>query len=237
VTIISVDGAKPDAEMAKKYGMRYVHLPITYSGVKDSEGRSIAKAISELPGPIYLHCHHGKHRSAAAVAVACVMNGSLKPAQADSVLQTFGTGENYKGLWRDARSAKPLALQEMEALKVEYVEAAKIPALAERMVEVDHVWDEMKALQKNGWKPLADKPKLDAAHEALQLQEHLRESGRGPDAGGRPPEFHKLLTDGDVGAGELHKALSATPVDVAAAEAAFKRVAATCTGCHKAYRD
>jgi protein tyrosine phosphatase (PTP) superfamily phosphohydrolase (DUF442 family) len=236
-TIISVDGAKPDAETARRFGMRYVHLPITYSGVKTEEGRQIAKALAELPGPVYVHCHHGKHRSAAAVAVACVLSGSLKPEQAESVLETFGTGANYKGLWKSARDARRMDAGVLADVKVEYVEAAKIPALAERMVEIDKFWETMKALQKNGWRPLPDQPRLDAAHEALQLQEHLRESGRGPDAGGRPPEFHKLLTDGDEGAGHLHKALSAKPVDVAGAEAAFKRVATSCTTCHKAYRD
>src|SRR5688500_19183961 len=29
-TIISVDGAAPDVETARKYGIRYVHLPIKY---------------------------------------------------------------------------------------------------------------------------------------------------------------------------------------------------------------
>src|SRR5262245_49209462 len=60
-TIISVDGAKPDIELAHKYGMRYVHIPIGYDGVPDDKSRAIAKAIDELPGPIYVHCHHGKH--------------------------------------------------------------------------------------------------------------------------------------------------------------------------------
>jgi len=32
-TVISVDGAKPDIERARRYGMRYVHLPIGYAGV------------------------------------------------------------------------------------------------------------------------------------------------------------------------------------------------------------
>lgn len=31
-TIISVDGGKPDAETARKYGMRYIHIPIGYDG-------------------------------------------------------------------------------------------------------------------------------------------------------------------------------------------------------------
>src|SRR5438105_4959917 len=73
-TIISVDGAKPDVERAHRFGLRYVHLPIGYDGVSPDEGRAIAKAIDEVEGPVYVHCHHGKHRSAAAVAVACVMN-------------------------------------------------------------------------------------------------------------------------------------------------------------------
>ncbi len=236
-TIVSVDGAKPDADAAKKFGMRYVHLPITYSGVTTDEGQRIAKALAELEGPIYLHCHHGKHRSAAAVAVACVLNGSLKPEQAESVLETFGTGENYKGLWKAARDARPMGKKELDAVKVEYVEAAKIDALAERMVEVDHVWDDMKALQKSGWKSVPGKPDFDAAHEALQLQEHLRESSRGGDVGSRPAEFFTMLNESEAGAAALHKALSARPVDITAAEVAFKTVAASCTSCHKAYRD
>src|SRR3954463_15343720 len=63
-TIVSVEGGKPDVDRAKKYGLRYVPLPITYSTVTDDEGKRIGKALSELEGPIYVHCHHGKHRSA-----------------------------------------------------------------------------------------------------------------------------------------------------------------------------
>src|SRR4051812_11985448 len=32
-TLISVDGVKPDVAQAKKFGMRYVHLPHGYDGV------------------------------------------------------------------------------------------------------------------------------------------------------------------------------------------------------------
>jgi hypothetical protein len=169
--------------------------------------------------------------------VACVLNGSLKPEQAESVLETFGTGANYKGLWQAARDARPMDAKALGDVKVEYAESAKIAALAERMVEVDHVWDDMKALQKNGWKGHPDKPDFDAAHEALQLQEHLREASRGSDVGKRPAEFFTMLADSEAGAEALHKALSKNPADTAGAETAFKRVAASCTQCHKAYRD
>lgn len=68
-TIITVDGAKPDVERAKKFSMRYVHLPIGYDGVPADQGLRLAKAVRDLPGLIYMHCHHGKHRSPAAAVV------------------------------------------------------------------------------------------------------------------------------------------------------------------------
>src|SRR5262245_42817749 len=65
-TVISVDGMKPDVETAKKHGLRYVHLPHGYDGVPSERVLELAKAVRELPGLIYIHCHHGKHRSPAA---------------------------------------------------------------------------------------------------------------------------------------------------------------------------
>ena len=41
----------------------------------------IATAVQTLPGPIYIHCHHGKHRSPAASAAACVGAGLIEPAE------------------------------------------------------------------------------------------------------------------------------------------------------------
>src|SRR5262245_58106552 len=78
-TIISVDGATPDIETAKKHGLRYVHLPHGYDGIPRSRANELAKAVRDLPGPIYIHCHHGKHRSPAAATVACVAAGLVDP--------------------------------------------------------------------------------------------------------------------------------------------------------------
>ena len=236
-TIITVDGARPDVEMARKYGMAYVHLPFGYDGVPAAQGMAIAKAIEEKPGPIYLHCHHGKHRSAAAAAVACVGNRTLKPEQAESVLRTFGTGANYKGLWRDARVAKPMDPAELKALKVDFAETAQLPPTAQAMVAVDAHWDHLKLTRKAGWAAPADHPDLDPAHEALQLQELLHEMRRSDSAHGRVPDYLRLLTEGEAQSAALRAALSAKPIDKAGADAAFARIAASCTACHKEHRD
>src|SRR2546423_13601111 len=40
-TVISVDGARPDVERARKFALRYVHLPIGYDGVPREQGLRI----------------------------------------------------------------------------------------------------------------------------------------------------------------------------------------------------
>ena len=65
-TIISVDGAMPAVELA-----RYVHLPIGYDAVPPSRAAELVKAAQGSDGPLYVHCHHGKHRGPAAAATVC----------------------------------------------------------------------------------------------------------------------------------------------------------------------
>jgi protein tyrosine phosphatase (PTP) superfamily phosphohydrolase (DUF442 family) len=244
-TIITVDGAAPDVETARRHGLRYVHLPIGYDDVSPEEGLAIAKAIDELPGPIYVHCHHGKHRSAAAVAVACVVNGRLKPAQAESVLKTFGTGENYKGLWASALAARPVEKRVLDAVKVDYVETAKVPPMAEAMVAIDQTLDRLKLAAASGWRTPAGHPDVDPPHEALQLTEKLRELGRTDDVRrDRPDPFRDLLGHGEAEAQSLQDALAAWSKQghavarpPATLDAALKSVTSSCAACHKAYRD
>jgi protein tyrosine phosphatase (PTP) superfamily phosphohydrolase (DUF442 family) len=243
-TVISVDGATPDVAAARRHGLRYVHLPIGYDDVAPEEGLAIAKAIDELPGPIYVHCHHGKHRSAAAVAVACVVGGHLEPGQAESVLKTFGTGENYKGLWASARAARPVEKSVLDAVKADYVETSKVPPMAEAMVAIDQTLDRLKLAAASGWRAPPGHPDVDPPHEALQLAEKLRELGRTDDVRReRPDAFRALLGHGEGEAQSLRDALAAWSkrgkADKAPASlnVALQKVTSSCAACHKAYRD
>lgn len=245
-TVISVDGAQPDVETARRHGLRYVHLPIGYDEVSTEEGMAIARAIDELDGPIYVHCHHGKHRSAAAVAVACVMNGRLKPEQAESVLKTFGTGENYKGLWASALGARPIDQRELTAVKVDYREHAKPSTLVDAMVSIEKTFDHLKLAQKAGWRAPPEHPDLDPPHEALQLMEQLRELGRTDVIRSRPVRFRQLFHENEQAARRLHEALirgktsgpsGTAPPAWAEADALLGTTAASCTTCHRSFRD
>jgi protein tyrosine phosphatase (PTP) superfamily phosphohydrolase (DUF442 family) len=236
-TIISVDGAKPNVEAARKHGMRYVHMPIGYDKITPTDGQALAKAITELPGPIYLHCHHGKHRSAAAVAVACVYNATLDPAQSELVLKTFGTGANYKGLWQSAKDARPLDPAILRDLKIEYRERADIGDLAEAMVGADSHFDHLKQIQQSGWTTPSDHPDLDPAHEALLVQEHLAEAARLRSVTTRPSGFRQLLTQSEAQVTQLTAVLQATPIEKNLADRRFVGATESCNTCHAQYRD
>ena len=105
-SIISVDGRTPDVELARKFGLRYVHLPIGYDSVPVARSLQLAKAFQEFDGPTYIHCHHGMHRGPAAAATACVVAGLFNNDEALAAMKKAGTGDNYIGLWHSARTAK-----------------------------------------------------------------------------------------------------------------------------------
>ncbi len=192
-TIISVDGAKPDAEAARRHGLRTVHLPIGYDGVPKERALELAKAIEELEGPIYIHCHHGQHRGPAAAVVACVVAGKMDNVQAVDTMKTLGTGLQYIGLWAsasEARKAEPAILQR---LTVDFREAVPMPPLAEAMVGIDVVFDRLQRCATSGWKRPSDHPDLDPPHEALRLREIFYEIMRTDDFKARPAEFRARM--------------------------------------------
>src|SRR3954469_16937766 len=43
MTIISVDGTKPDVERARRFDLRYVHLPVGYGGITRDRQLTLAR--------------------------------------------------------------------------------------------------------------------------------------------------------------------------------------------------
>jgi protein tyrosine phosphatase (PTP) superfamily phosphohydrolase (DUF442 family) len=236
-TIVSVDGARPDVATARKYGLRYVHLPHGYDGIPQERMRELAKAVRDLPGPIYIHCHHGKHRSPAAAAAACVVTGDLKADQALEVLKTAGTSPNYRGLFASVQAARPIAADELDNLNVKFHETEKLPPLADAMIAVEHHHDHLKAIAAADWKTPPDHPDLDPPHEALLLAEQFSELLRTDAVQGHPAEFAKLLRDGEQAAYELELSLRTDPRDAERNNGAFATISANCQACHQQFRD
>ncbi|MGE0757260.1 MAG: hypothetical protein AB7F89_08400 [Pirellulaceae bacterium] len=240
-TIISVDGAQPDVDLARKFGLRYVHLPHGYDGIPESRSRELAKAVRDLPGPVYVHCHHGKHRSPAAATVACVAVGFLDPSQAVSVLKTAGTSESYRGLYQSAAAARRLDPRELNELAIEFRESVELPPLAEAMVAIENVHDHLKEMADNAWGAVPRHPDLTAAHEALLLREHFTELLRTEATRRQPEAFQQMVRESELAARTLEQVLEDASLDeamrAARARAAFDDVSRNCLACHRQFRD
>jgi len=157
-TIVSVDGARPNLDMAEKFGIAYVHIPIGYDGISKHAGDSLTRVAREMDGPIYLHCHHGKHRGPAAAAIVSLADGTSDQKAARRILQIAGTGRQYTGLYRVVET---FAVPAADAKLPELVSVAEVEPMAEIMARVDRHFD-----------ALREEPQ---PHDALMIEEAFRE--------------------------------------------------------------
>jgi protein tyrosine phosphatase (PTP) superfamily phosphohydrolase (DUF442 family) len=238
-TILSVDGSRPDVDRARGFGMRYIHLPIGYEGIKQDQVLKLARAVRDLPGPIYIHCHHGKHRSpAAAAAVQICLDEKCTVAQAVEIMKRAGTDPRYSGLFATPRDVKRPTAKDLDMVSADFKEVVEIPVLAKAMVQIDQHWDNLTLIKKAGWKTPKEHPDLDPPHEALQVWEYYRELARSPATQNRPADFRAWLADSEEAAKQLENELRERPKsDSTSVDEAFQRLRALCTRCHAKYRD
>jgi protein tyrosine phosphatase (PTP) superfamily phosphohydrolase (DUF442 family) len=256
-TVISVDGAIPEVEKAKARGMRYVHLPIGYDGFDDARKGQLVRAVRDLAKPIYLHCHHGKHRSAGAAGTVGVSLGWITNDVAIARMKVSGTAEGYKGLWACTAKAAPMMSALIDAASADFPEVTKPDSMTAAMVTIDEVFDRLKIVEKNAWVVPKDHPDLAPAADAGKLADLYRlladdshVTALADDAA--RTDFRALLAAGSERAGALETMLAAgAPKSTGVAEsdeaaiaehrkklsAAMKQITANCKDCHVKYRD
>jgi len=234
-TIISVDGAKPDVERARKFGMRYIHLPIGYNGVPEKQALRITRAIRDFPGLVYIHCHHGKHRGPAAAAVARIcLDEQCTVASAIDFMKKAGTDKRYTGLFDSVKSTKRPTKAELDKVPQDFPEVAKVSVLAQAMVEIDEQWEQLKLVKKAGWKVSPDHPDIDPPRVASILGQHYRDAEKSV---AMRTELSDWLADAARNAQQLEKLLRQMKTDSPTLEQTFQRIGMDCARCHQKYRD
>jgi hypothetical protein len=228
-TIITVDGAKPNVALAHKYGIRYVHLPHGYDGIPVETANKLVKAAKEFEGPIYIHCHHGKHRGPAAAAVVCEGIAGWTPQAAENWLKVAGTAPDYDGLYRSVRENKPPTEEQLAKISTDFPESTEISALVDTMVEIDQRLDRLKELMKTS--------DMKARSEAVLLWEQIREAQRLPESAKHGQKFMDKLRQSEEAARSLSDALKSAPIGAGDPRTAMNRVIHSCASCHKEYRD
>ena len=128
-TVISVDGARPDLEDAHKHGIRYVHLPMGYDGMTREQALKAAKAVRDLPGPVYIHCHKGTLRGPTAAAVVRLfLDDGCTVDQALDGMKLAGFDLRYSGLWAAPKELKRPTAKELDEVAADFPEARRRPA-------------------------------------------------------------------------------------------------------------
>ncbi|TWU60754.1 hypothetical protein Poly51_10350 [Rubripirellula tenax] len=226
-TIISVDGARPDVESADRHGLRYIHLPHGYDGIRSTRAKELAKAILELPTPIYIHCHHGKHRSPAAAAVACITSGRMTPDDGIELLRIAGTGAEYVGLYQAVERAQAVDVDELKSIQTDFLPQAPVPPLTTWMVELEQTFDQLATLVKSG-------DREQSIPQAVLLREHFTELLRGEHGNDAAQEFRKRFARSLEKSNELESAIRSGSPD---SPAILSQIKSECMSCHQAHRD
>lgn len=231
-TVVSVDGAVPRVEAAHAHELYYVHLPIGYDRVPAETGLALARVAREATGPIYVHCHHGKHRGPAAAAVTCIAAGKMTSRDALKILEAAGTGREYAGLWRDVEAyAAPAAGEPLPDL----VEIAQVDSLTAAMAQVDRLFDELKLCRDAGWKSPPGHADLSPAQAALLVREALHEALRTTPADRYDDSFREWLAAAEVLSQQIETDVGASNLEGASAQ--LKALEASCKQCHAKYRN
>lgn len=232
-TVISVDGKPPDLKSAHASGLRYVHVPIGYDGIDGSTTKLLASAITQLPKPIYFHCHHGKHRGPAAAVAACIASGRIDPDRGEDLLRVAGTSARYGGLYRDVRNAKRM---KDDAL----TRPTKFPDL----VEPEDLVAMMLKLETN-FSDLGQAIKARHQHRqqhfATMVSEQFREMARRKHEVNDTESFNKHVAASQATVEELNDALEQRAIAQHVTDQSITRIyrilGEQCKLCHQRHRD
>ncbi len=233
-TVISVDAARPEYELAGELGMRTIHIPIKYSGITEEQRTALALALAQSEGTVYVHCHHGLHRGPAAAVIGLIGIGACTPEDGHRLMHNAGTSLSYMGLWDDVAGAVKLRETELAQAEPMMVEYARIEGLAATMAEIDRVYDHLAVLSKNNWQAPADHPDLSARSEAGQLHDLFRRILADKTLPVPDEKYAEYMTQSL----RLSETLEAQILGAMNEQAVItmERLQATCSACHKTYR-
>ena len=241
-TVISVDGKVPDVELARRFGLRYVHIPIQYSGINDDELNRLVKTFRELEAPFFVHCFHGRHRGPAAAAVGrLARDGIARELALAEMRQWCGTSGKYQGLYRDIAEKPIPSAEDTAAVGFDFAEKVEIKGLRHAMTELVRVYDNVKALRHQGWTVDPAHPDIDPVNESEQLASIFERSLGLRDVRTASKDL-RGWTEASVRAsrrlhGVLEAARKGERLDRKAADEAYGEVKAACAACHAAYRN
>lgn len=232
-SVISVDGGATQLDLAEARGMRYVHVPTRYSGITADEQHKIAAALKDLPRPVFVHCHHGKHRGPSATAIGLISLGEMTPEQGTLFQQAAGTSTKYPGLYECVGAGE--VINQLAYTLDDLPARAEVEGLVATMVHIDERFVHLKQIKAAGWASPEDHPDLAPTSEAGMLAEGFRALLADRTTTAAPIDYQRLMQASADAARQLEDALlQGNPAEAAEH---FAIIEQGCTDCHTAYRN
>ncbi len=233
--VISVDAVAPNKQLADRYGIRVIHLPIGYDGVPEDRAHALAKAIVTIDGPIFVNCHHGKHRGPAALVVGGIGAGEITGQQGRAYLEAAGTSLDYPGLWEAIGHVSAYPMKDLNAESVLLPERSEPGGFAETMSQIDRAHEQLWLCADNGFVAPADHPDLAPVSLAGQIHDMLRSLEADPYAEQEGELFAMLLAQSiEIASDAETQIRSGRPGD---ALDSLSALGDSCVDCHNKYRD
>ena len=231
-TLISVDAIAPDAQLARKHDIRIIHLPIGYEGIDDESAKGLAYAIESAERPIYVHCHHGKHRGPAAISAGAIATGDIDHTQAKAFMTRAGTSQHYPGLWESV--AQTTKLDTIEQVRLQ--SKIRTRGMKETMAKIDRAYESLWDCADNEFVAPEEHPDLAPASLAAQIHNLLRGLDSPRLTNRKGVVFHEDLLDSIDAASALEQSLK-NERDKDAWMENLELLDMTCVECHSDHRN
>jgi len=237
-TLICVDGVAPNVALATEFEINTVHLPWKYNAPTDEQILNVTTVFARgrTVGNVYIHCHHGKHRSAAAAAVASIALGEMTLEQAIQRMHISQTSQEYTGLWDAVEHTTRIPIEAIEKNKKEFQSIVKPEGMLDLMITMDEALDTLELLQENKWDSALEERSIVSAAEAGTIVESYRMLQLSEEVNSLPVDFETLLVNALHQANGLEDSLlqSLPPKKL---DAHFEKVKQSCVACHSVFRN
>ncbi len=233
-TVICVDGAPPDVHAASSLNIETIHIPMHYGMPSEETREQLIAAVHHglTKGGVYIHCHYGKHRSAAAAGIALLGLNLADRDVVKSKMELSGTSKNYTGLWLAVELQEPLpAIPE----NVQFVELVLPEGITKNMIAMNRAFERLEEVKNNGWNVPSSHPDLAPAADAGFIAEMFRSLQLSDEVNQYPQDFESLVVNAMHHASGLEQALLQN-AEAAELNRYLNRVEMSCIYCHDAHR-
>jgi len=234
--IICVDGVTPDVKTAHHYGIKTIHVPLKYGAPSNEQIFDLATISSRVTrGNIYIHCHQGKHRSAAAAAIVSIALGSMTVDEAKARMLVSQTSPEYKGLWESVQYMDVIDVFDLMCNEKQYPSTVVPEGIASQMIAIDEAMDNVTRIQEANWAAPTSHPDLIGAAEVGVIADLFRKMHVSQEASQFPVDFETQLVNAIHQASGLEEALLEN-VPRHELDEYMQRVEQTCISCHAMFR-